>query len=394
MEFELLAGLAAEANDHVGRDRDPGHGGADRSESLEVMLDRVLAAHPAQHGVVARLDRQVQVLAHGPAVREGRDETVRQVPRVGGNEAQPRYCLPAIGAAQPVDRANELGEVWPAVEVELATGPTLGVDVGEARLGRQVVTVAVHVLTEERDLPEAGGGQGPRLVDDLVERPAALGTATERNDAVGARLVAAVDDRQPCADRRTARDRALGDGSCPGSRQVVGDAHHRPAYHRRRANRADRRLGGRQSQPVHELGLLVRAQEQVDRRVAAVQPVAMRLADRAPGEDHAETGVRLLEACQLPLAADDLLLRALADRTGVDDDQVGRLHRRGLGAARREQPAGHLLGVAPVHLAAERPHVERREGALVGAVLREPLVGDFGGGARRGRLGRKQVENR
>ena len=168
----------------------------------------------------------MQVLAHRPAVREGRDEAVRQVPRVRRDEAQPRDGRPAVGAAQPVDRADQLSEVGPPVEVELAARPALGVDVREARLGRQVVAVAVDVLAEERDLAVAGGSQRPRLVDDLVERPAALGAAAERHDAVGARLVAAVDDRQPGADRRPAGDRALGDGSCPGSRQVVCDAHH------------------------------------------------------------------------------------------------------------------------------------------------------------------------
>ena len=258
----------------------------------------------------------------------------------------------------------------------------------------QVVAVAVDVLTEERDLPEAGGGQRARLVDDLVERPAALRAAAERNDAVGARLVAAVDDRQPGADRRAARNRVLGDGPCPGARQVVGDAHHRPSHDRGRTDRADRCLGGRQSQPVHELGLLVRAQEQVDRRIAAVQAVAVRLAHRAPGEDHAETGVRLLEACQVPLPADHLLLGAFTDRTGIDDDQFGRLHRRRLGTACGEQPPGHLLGIAAVHLAAERPHVERGECTLVRAVLREPSVGDVRGDARRDRLGREHVQNR
>ena len=120
----------------------------------------------------------------------------------------------------------------------------------------------------------------------------------------------------------------------------------------------------------------------------------MRLADRAPGEDHAEAWVRLLQPCQVALPTDHLLLGTLADRAGVDDDQVGRLHRRRLGAARGEQPAGHLLGIAAVHLAAERPQVERGEGTLVGAVLGEPLVGDIGGGTRRDRLGREQVEHR
>ncbi len=41
----------------------PGHGLADPRQALEVVLDRVLAAHPAQDRVVARLDRQVEVLA-------------------------------------------------------------------------------------------------------------------------------------------------------------------------------------------------------------------------------------------------------------------------------------------------------------------------------------------
>ena len=76
----------------------------------------------------------MEVFAHGPAVREGRDEAVRQVPWVRRDEAQPWDRRPAVGAAQRVDRADELGEVGPAVEVELATGPALGVDVGEARL--------------------------------------------------------------------------------------------------------------------------------------------------------------------------------------------------------------------------------------------------------------------
>ena len=52
-------------------DRDPGHGLPDALQALAVVGDRVLAAHPAQDGVVARLDRQVERLADGRAVRHG-----------------------------------------------------------------------------------------------------------------------------------------------------------------------------------------------------------------------------------------------------------------------------------------------------------------------------------
>jgi hypothetical protein len=60
------------------------------------------------------------------------------------------------------------------------------------------------------------------------------------------------------------------------------------------------------------------------------------------------------------LPADHLLLGTFADRARVDDDQVGGLERFGLLAARAQQPPGHLLRVAAVHLAPERPDVEAR----------------------------------
>ena len=99
------------------RERDPGHRLADPGEALEVVLDRVLAAHPAQHRVVARLDRQVQVLADRRAVGHRRDQAVREVPRMRGHEAQPRDRRHAVGRPEPVDRAEQLREVRASVEV-------------------------------------------------------------------------------------------------------------------------------------------------------------------------------------------------------------------------------------------------------------------------------------
>ena len=102
---------------------------------------------------------------------------------------------------------------------------------------------------------------------------------------------------------------------------------------------------------------------------------------------HAQPGVRGLQAAQHALAADDLRLGRLADGARVDDDEVGGVHRRRLGAARGEQAPGHLLGVALVHLAAQRPDEERRQRADLGAELREPLVGGRERVARAGRAG-------
>ena len=82
--------------------------------------------------------------------------------------------------------------------------------------------------------------------------------------------------------------RAAGDGRGARAGEVIGDADDRPADDGRGADgphgrpieptlgEPDRALGGRQPQPVDELRLLVRPQEQVDRREALAR------ADRGP----------------------------------------------------------------------------------------------------------------
>jgi hypothetical protein len=261
------------------------------------------------------------------------------------------------------------------VEVEAAARPSVGVDVRETRLRRQVVAVGVHVLAEQRDLPVARGRDRSGLVDDLVERPAALRAATERDDAVGARLVAAVDDRQPGGGRRFASNGTAAHGPGPRPREVVRGADERPAHQRRCGGHdPDGRLRRRQPQPVDELRLLVGPQEQVDRREAALEARSVGFADRAARHHDAQPRVRVLQPGEMALPADHLLLRGLADRAGVDHDQARLVERRRLGAARREQAAGHLLGVAPVHLAAQRPDVEGGQRPRLGPVLIETVI--------------------
>ena len=78
----LGLGLAAEADDDVGRDRDPRDRLTDSIEALAIARDAVLPAHSPQDRVVARLDREVEGLADRRAVGHGLDEPVREVPRV------------------------------------------------------------------------------------------------------------------------------------------------------------------------------------------------------------------------------------------------------------------------------------------------------------------------
>ena len=316
----------------------------------------------------------MEVLADRGTVRQGRDQPVGQVPRVRRHEPKARDRRAAVGRAQPVDGLDQLRQVGPPREVQPAAGPTGRIHVAESLVGRQVVAVRVDVLAKEGHLAVAGGGQRARLGDDVVERAAPFRAAAERHDAVRAGLVAAVDDRQPRRDRRRAGDRAAADGLRSGPGQVVGHADHGPADRGRRPGGPDRRLGRGQAQSIDQLRLLVRAEKHVHGRVAATKPGPMRLPHGTAGQDDPEPRIDRLQPRQLALPADHFLLGALADRAAVDHDELGRLEARGLFAAGRQEPPGHLLGVAPVHLAAQGPHVEARQPARLGQVFGEAIV--------------------
>ena len=67
--LEVGVGLAGEADDDVGGDREVGDRVARRREPLEVALGGVAAVHARERAVAPRLQRQVQVLAHATRTR-------------------------------------------------------------------------------------------------------------------------------------------------------------------------------------------------------------------------------------------------------------------------------------------------------------------------------------
>ena len=108
--------------------------------------------------------------------------------------------------------------------------------------------------------------------------------------------------------------------------------------------------------------------------IAAPKSGSVGLAHGTAGQDDPQARVRRLELGQLALPADHLLLGGLADRAGVDHDQIGRLESARLVAAGGQQAAGHLLRVAPVHLAAEGPDGEARQDRRLRAVFVDTAV--------------------
>ena len=82
---EVVLGLAGEADDDVGREREIGDAGAHLVDELQVALARVRAAHRLEDARRAGLQRQVRVLAHRGALGHRLDHRARGSPSGAGS---------------------------------------------------------------------------------------------------------------------------------------------------------------------------------------------------------------------------------------------------------------------------------------------------------------------
>ena len=102
--LEVLLGLAGEADDQVGRERQIRDRGSQLLHEAQVALPRVGAPHRLQNARRAGLERQVRVLADGLALGHRPDHGRAEILRVRAGEAD------AVDAVDPVAGAQELGE--------------------------------------------------------------------------------------------------------------------------------------------------------------------------------------------------------------------------------------------------------------------------------------------
>ena len=108
---------------------------------------------------------------------------------------------------------------------------------------------------------------------------------------------------------------------------------------------------------VAQAVIALRTHDQIDDRRAAQDLRALRLGHAAGNRDDrllAGAAPRVLHLADAAEIGIDLLGRLLADVAGVEEDDVGVLHRRRLGEAVGAQQLRHALGVVDVHLAAKR----------------------------------------
>ena len=224
-------------------------------------------------------------------------------------------------------------------------------DVGVAPLAgdqREVASVAVDVLPEQRHLRDATRSEQLDLGHDLVERTADLAPTHGGDDAERTVVVAADLDRDPGVERAVATD-----GERGREHRVIVD-------HRLVEDLGDRavltgvghQLGG----PVD----VVRAEHDVHVPGLALHELAVLLGEAA-GDDDLATVSLALPRLQVAERAVELVVGVLADAARVEHDDVG----LGLGCDRHQavglEQAGDALGVVFVHLAPEgAQHVRPR----------------------------------
>mmetsp|Transcript_21797 Transcript_21797/g.54945 ORF Transcript_21797/g.54945 Transcript_21797/m.54945 type:complete len:277 (-) Transcript_21797:74-904(-) len=198
----------------------------------------------------------------------------------------------------------------------------------------EVTAVGVDVLPQQRDLLVARLPQDDHLLADGLRRAALLLPARVGHHAVGALLVAAVDDVHPRGEVALAPRHCdvLRDGD------LLRGAHLAAQLHLLQ-------------QRVDAVGV-VRAHDKVDLGHAAQQLLRL-LLGHAAGDDNLEAAVLPLALGLPPQRAVHLRLRLLADGARVVDQHVRVAGVLGAAVAGGLQHARHALRVGHVHLAAK-----------------------------------------
>ena len=221
--------------------------------------------------------------------------------------------------------------------------------VGEIDLFLQPLAVAVHVLPQQGDLLIARLHKAAELRKDIAGLAALLAAADVGHDAVGAEVIAAVHDGQPCAELALAPD---------------GDVLH-----------DDRTLCGVQQHPLMLLQLLgnqlrqsvdaVHAEHQIHIGVALAQLFHnVFLVGHAAAQSDDEAGLFFLKALQRAHVAEHPLLGVLTHGAGVEQDQVGILGLIAQAVADIHQHAFNALAVVDVLLTAVAVHKGQRRGVV------------------------------
>ncbi len=289
-----------------------------------VLEHGVAALHRREDAVGARLHREMHVRDELVDARMAVDEPRRELARVRGGEAD---ALDAGDLGQVLEKDREVRPFHACSRsVSAVHAPAIG----------------VHVLAEEGDLLHALQAQVGDLGQHVVEAPRDLLAARIRHDAEAAVLAAAFHDGDECRRTLDPRRRQAIELLDLGKRHVDLRPAGAPA------------LGEQLGQAMERLW----SEHEVDVGRAGDDRAAFLARDAAADADH-EAGPRALEVLHPSEIGEHLLLRLLAHRAGVEEDEVGVFGLLAtLVAVGCGEHVGHPVRVVLVHLASEGADVD------------------------------------
>ena len=246
----------------------------------------------------------------------------------------------SIDAIDAAHRAQKIGKQRASAAITKPLVPDDGRVVGRrverTASAREIAAVGVHVLSEQRDFPDAIAGKAFNFGQQFAERTTDLATANGRNDAVGTGVVATNLDSDPGrpidftshCERRGER--------CGVIKRFVPDF-------------GDGSGLSRFVQQLHRAVHVVSANNNIDVSGTSGDGVAIFLR-QATAHDDFHIGAfffDVLEATEMPV---ELVIGVLTDAAGVEHHDVGGFIRLG-----KNQPIGFeepsdTFGIVLVHL--------------------------------------------
>lgn len=307
--LKVFLGLTREAHDDVGRKRNIGHTVTNTIDQAQIILARVPTIHLFKDARGTRLNGQVKLRHDGRRLGHSIDGLGQQIFGMRRGKEDTLDTRIAHSAQQ----------------------------IGKTRLAKEIATVGVNVLSQQRNLAHALTHKPGNLVDNLLEGTTLLTTTDVRHDAVRAEVVAARHDRHPGVILRLAMPRHThGVGILMLIRTDMALA-------------IQKRLGDKLGHVSNGMG----AENDVDVIDVGEQALAIALGDAAAHGDNTLTRRRRRKALAGIALTIQARIGSLAHATRHKHNNIGMLGIERHKTAIRIEQTTHTLGVVLVHLAAE-----------------------------------------
>ena len=233
----------------------------------------------------------------------------------------------------------------------------LGQQIGKIHAAVQILTVGVHILTQQGNLLGASGNQLPALLQNILRLPAPLPAPDIGDNAVGAEVVAAVHDGDPGLQGVVPQ---LGKSLRNGAGLILG---------------IEGALAGGEHliQKLGELPQMMGGKDTVYMGIAFANPLHhLHLSSHAAAEKNLLLRVAALGVGQRPKIAEHPLLCVFPDGAGVHHHHIRSLGRVADGVAAFAEQSPDLLGICFILLAAVGLHIGGGNPVFV-----QPVLADF-----------------